>query len=133
MICSSAISINYERSLISFSSYKTYFNLGLGRFALSDLVEYGISGFCVPISFNNIIGQNKSHFEFDFGVRYLFAIKDKYGYYNNSFTFFTFNKLIQKNIYPIANIGYRYTASNRGVFRLFIGLSGVGFGAGYSF
>ena len=133
MLFSSELSINYERDLFSFYKSKTYLNIGIGRFALSDLVEYGISSYSVPVSLNNIIGSRKNYFELDLGLRYLFAIRDKYGDNDNSFVFFMFNKLRQKNLYPIANLGYRYVGSNNGIFRIFIGLSGLGLGLGYCF
>ena len=113
-------SFNYERRIAFSSHFKMMANVGIGGWYLTDLSQWW-AGPSIPLSLNILLGPANNHFETDLGIRHTW-IRNK-------------NSSGKASFFPIYNMGYRYQRPDgKGViFRLFIGLSGLGIGAGKAF
>lgn len=113
-------SLNYERQFVLGTGVKGAISAGAGSWYFLPVIKY-YHGISLPVSFNILIGKRNNYFEADAGLRYTFLNKHPVEDINE--------------IFPVFNIGYRYQKSdNKGlIFRLYLGLSGVGIGIGKPF
>jgi len=114
-------SVSYEYTLLGTEFYKMNLSAGAGGWYLTDILETA-SGYSIPVSVSNLLGNGSNRFEFDIGVRYTF--------FNERST-----KTDLSPVYPVINFGYRYQKqSGKGlIFKAFIGASGIGIGIGKAF
>jgi hypothetical protein len=134
MIFTGVVNVNYERFIGSIKTNQLFLNGAVGLWYYFFNYSSSASSSTLSLSLNNLTGCKNNHFEIDIGGRYIINNKDKYGYNQENRYPHIINSLMKYNIYPIANIGFRHQSTkNNAIYRVFIGLSGLGFGYGISF
>lgn len=129
--------INYERQLFSKVKLKSFLSIGFGGwYSTNNNGSIGLqnvaSSYSLPVTFNTITGSGSSHFECDFGLRFL--VNKHWSKFQDNGVAGPDPVLNHSDVKPVMNFGYRYHKVNRKfIFRAFVGLGGIGMGFGKTF